>query len=374
MEDPKSEDPEWEAASQQPSAGYLQEVLRGAEEGEYCAYNQTRGCFLGVEVEAADFSVAALDDRVPALTPGCGVGLWLIPFRGISPLGLRIPLDLLYLDRNSVVTGAVESFPISRVSLSSPLAASVLALPARTISSTQTQPGDQLMICPPDEMKRRLERLTSAALEGGALLGAPGSQRSAPSQDETNRGVSGSLLQSEDRFRQMRSGQDVPAEETVPYQVPFVMPGPEPQAASPAEPAAKSRKNWLERWLSFEPADPRRSLRKPLPGLVAHFFTGCAPQEQQILDISLTGLYVLTNERWYLGTTVRMTLTDRREPTVEHSITVNATVVRWGNDGVGLQFVLQNPKGRRSEFDGVVQGVDQMQLEQFLQGFTGSAV
>ncbi len=69
-----------------------------------------------------------------------------------------------------------------------------------------------------------------------------------------------------------------------------------------------------------------------------------------------------------------MTLTDRREPTVEHSITVNATVVRWGNDGVGLQFVLQNPKGRRSEFDGVVQGVDQMQLEQFLQGFTGSAV
>jgi len=36
-----------------------------------------------------------------------------------------------------------------------------------------------------------------------------------------------------------------------------------------------------------------------------------------------------------------MTLTDRREPTVERSITVNACVVRWGNDGVGLQFVLQ---------------------------------
>ena len=38
----------------------------------------------------------------------------------------------------------------------------------------------------------------------------------------------------------------------------------------------------------------------------------------------------------------------------ERSITLNATVIRWGNDGVGLKFVLHNGKGRRqAQADGV---------------------
>jgi uncharacterized protein len=377
MERLKLVDPKLQAASPQPAAGYTQELLHGDDKGEFCVYNLTRGCFLGVEVEAADFSATALDERFPALAPGCGFGLWLIPFRGISPVGVRIPFDLLYLDRNSVVTDVVESFPIFRASSSSPLADSLLALPARTISSTQTQSGDQLMICTPNEMKRHLERLARAALEGGPLPAAPAPQHSAPAQDESNQGVSGGVLQFEDRPGQEPSGQDMPPEEAVPYQVPVAVPALEPQAAPPAEPAGKPEKSWLERWLSLEPdepVDPRQFLREPIPGLVAHFFTGGVPQEHQIRDVSLTGLYVLTNERWYPGTVVRMTLTDRREPTAERSITVNATVVRWGNDGLGLRFVLQNPRTRRSEFDGVVQGVDRVQLEQFLQRLKGGAV
>jgi hypothetical protein len=66
-----------------------------------------------------------------------------------------------------------------------------------------------------------------------------------------------------------------------------------------------------------------------------------------------------------------MTLTDRREPTVERSITVNACVVRWGNDGVALQFVLQNARDRRQGqaplVDGMVHGVDKQRVDEFLQ-------
>jgi hypothetical protein len=66
-----------------------------------------------------------------------------------------------------------------------------------------------------------------------------------------------------------------------------------------------------------------------------------------------------------------MTLTDRREPTVERSITLHAKVVRWGNDGVGLQFVLQDARDSRPRqapaVDGMVHCVDGQQLEQFIQ-------
>jgi hypothetical protein len=59
-----------------------------------------------------------------------------------------------------------------------------------------------------------------------------------------------------------------------------------------------------------------------------------------------------------------MTLTDRLEPTLERSITVNATVVRSGDDGVGLKFVLLNgDDGRR----GQTGGVNKLQIDQFLQ-------
>jgi len=40
------------------------------------------------------------------------------------------------------------------------------------------------------------------------------------------------------------------------------------------------------------------------------------------------GSALVATERWYLGTVVRLTLTDRLDPTVDRSITLNATVVR----------------------------------------------
>jgi hypothetical protein len=64
-----------------------------------------------------------------------------------------------------------------------------------------------------------------------------------------------------------------------------------------------------------------------------------------------------------------MTLTDSKEPTVERSITVNAMALRWGNDGVGLQFVFQDGKDLGRGLDHVVGGISRKQLDQFLQPF-----
>jgi uncharacterized membrane protein (UPF0127 family) len=79
------------------------------------------------------------------------------PFRGIPTTEILTPFDLVYLDENCRVIDIVESFPTFPVNPSSPRAASALALPTHSIFSSQTQPGDQLVICAAGEMERRLE-------------------------------------------------------------------------------------------------------------------------------------------------------------------------------------------------------------------------
>jgi hypothetical protein len=109
-----------------------------------------------------------------------------------------------------------------------------------------------------------------------------------------------------------------------------------------------------------------------MDGLVAHFFTGGNPQAHEIRDVSSTGLYVVTTERWYIGTVIRMTLSkpDIGQHPSERSITINARSVRWGNDGVGLEFVVEaNRKSGRSPMSAAAEPVDGAQLNYFLKSF-----
>jgi hypothetical protein len=352
----------WKIGNSGPAAVYSQEGQYCVEQRKYCVYNQTRERFLGVDVDAADFTISILDDRLPTLTMSSGTGLWLVPFRGISPLGVRVPLDLIYLDLNCKVIEAVESFPIARVSPSVQPAASVLVVPAGTINSTQTQAGDHLDICIPEEMKRRLQRTSGTGGENDDLDGA------ASSPEEENSNGHAHVLKFEDHSRQKRSKEgflnDASIDEA---RLAGNSNQPQPEMDSPKAEikSGKPHKNWLQRWLNPDPAEPRKALRESLPGLAVYFWTGSTPVEHGVRDISPSGIYVITDERWYPGTIVRLTLTDRREPTAERSITVGASVKRWGNDGVGLQFVLR--KGKADRVGSMTQGVDKEQLEQFLQ-------
>jgi hypothetical protein len=320
------------------------------EARKQCAYNQTRGRVLGLEVDAGDFSPASLDDRMPALTPKSGAGLWLVPFRGISAASVLTPLDLIYLDGNCEVIDVVEAFPISQGSTSVEPAASVLALPTRTIDSTKTQTGDRLLLCAAEEMTWRIKRMASPSQVPSAV------EAPARRKEEPNPGSILHLAQWENH-----SLAELPAE---------ARPQPRPSNGNgriePETKSVKPAKSWLERWLNPDPPDLRKTSRESLPGLAAYFWTGGAPEEHCIRDVSPTGLYVVTEERWYLGTVVRMTLTDSSEPSVERSITVHATAVRWGNDGVGLHFVLQDSKNKRRGLPPIVEGIDKKQLDQFL--------
>ena len=207
-----------------PAAGDLYMAGGDMESRKLCAYNQTRECFLGLEVDGADLSLAKLKDRIASLTLKSGEGLWLAPFRGLPEWGIRVPLDLLYLDQESRVIDVVESYPVFRANASTPQPASVLALPTHSIYSSQTQPGDQLVLCAAEEMQQRLERFAASSTAANAAQGAISPVRpvsvagavkrplavvQSPLRDEVNR-APGSIVQSAVLLRENRSGAAAP--------------------------------------------------------------------------------------------------------------------------------------------------------------------
>jgi hypothetical protein len=328
----------------------------------FCAYNQTRECFLGLEVAAADVSFAALKEQLGKLALKSGEGLWMSPFRGIPDTNMRVPLDLIYLDGDCRVIEVVESFPTFHVNPSSPHATSVLALPTHSIYSSQTQPGDQLVLCAAEEMQHRLENFSStnstvSSVQSAVLLrekplwsGGPGIVELVQDHSEINR-------PNNDRRERNR---------------PKTAKLYEMSLAEPGKENLPPPKSWLERWWSPDPRkapEQRKSPRDASSGLAAYYWTGAAPSSHNVKDISSSGLYIITEERWYPGTLVLMTLqrASDGEANVEKSISVHSRAVRWGNDGVGLQFVPKDDPVARKGLNELVNGVSKRELDQFLE-------
>jgi uncharacterized membrane protein (UPF0127 family) len=321
---------------------------RTMESQTFCAYNQTRECFLGLKVKAGELSSNHVAELMLEKPMKSGEGLWMTPFRGIAATAMPAPLDLIYLDDECRVIDLAESFPTFQVSSSSPRPQSVLALPAHSIYSSQTQSGDQLVLCVAEEMERQLERLTNTreevetvpAITGAALLrekplwsGGPG------------------LLELEDR-----NGHDKP-EALQAHSMDL----------TPPETKTKSQlRTWIQRWWS---PDPRRAPRVKEPGLAAYYWNGAAPVAHGVRDISSSGLYVVTEERWYPGTLVLMTLqrSDHGEEYAERSIAVQSRAVRWGPDGVGLQFILTDDQDLRHGKTTMMEAASREEFELFLE-------
>jgi uncharacterized membrane protein (UPF0127 family) len=311
------------------AAGQLSRDKKNMELRIHCAYNQTRECFLGLEVKAADLPSKRVAELMSERPLKSGEGVWMTPFRGIPAAAIPAPLDLIYLDEDCRVIETVESFPTFQVSGSIPRPESVLALPAHSIYSSQTQPGDQLVLCVAEEMGQQLQRLstprselgvTATTIAGAVLLrekplwsGGPG------------------VLELENR-----NGHGDKATQEA-YEMELTQGGAK---------SFKQPRNWLQRWWS---PDPRKAPRVRTPGLAAYYWNGEAPVAHGIRDISSSGLYVVTEERWYPGTLVLMTLqrNDLGDEMAERSIAVQSRAVRWGPDGVGLQFVLPDEQERR---------------------------
>jgi hypothetical protein len=122
------------------------------------------------------------------------------------------------------------------------------------------------------------------------------------------------------------------------------------------------------RWL-FPEVNQRRAKRFATPGLVAYYWTGGAPYSYNVGDISATGLFLLTKERWAPGTLIQMTLQkqDGRTNTHDSSICVLSEVVRWSENGAGFNFVLTDYENVENYGIQPSEALDRKSVERFLQ-------
>jgi uncharacterized protein len=136
--------------------------MQTAIQRTYCVFNQTGESFIGLNIRRADTPLARLRGLLGQFRIKSGEGLWLVPSHGIHTLGLLAPIDLIYLDAQNRVIRLVEHLSplwIAPIRLKS---SSVLELPPHTIYSSQTRLGDQLLICPPEEMEAYLKKAIPA--------------------------------------------------------------------------------------------------------------------------------------------------------------------------------------------------------------------
>lgn len=91
--------------------------------------------------------------------------------------------------------------------------------------------------------------------------------------------------------------------------------------------------------------DRRSAPRMTEPSAVAYLWNGGQPVPRRIKDLSHSGTYLYTEERWYPGTMLQVTLDLARKGEVAEpletlkTMTIWCKVIRSGPDGVALQFI-----------------------------------
>jgi hypothetical protein len=341
----------------------------------YCAYNQTREKFLCTHLELADLSPENLRKRLTLLTPESEKALWLAPFNGISPNDVESPIDLVFIDSNNCVLEVVESFPIAQPTSGNWPSGTALALPAQSSASSGTLAGDQLVLCSPQKMQRRFLNLRDVGTGADMSVDAPGIQNRSSHPQSTSyefphfRKTKVQETTWERVVQKPKAADDpvaaVPATAS-PAQTSIF----EAKSPPPAAEVADAPRNWLFCLLAPRRRDKRKSSRQALPWVAAYFFNGGAPAPASVRNIGMSGMYVVTSERWYLGTILHVTLSDWRLPSPKRFLTVNAMAVRWGDDGVGLRFVFQKPRrGESTATNDPLLDVTPQQVKDFLQRF-----
>jgi hypothetical protein len=127
--------------------------------------------------------------------------------------------------------------------------------------------------------------------------------------------------------------------------------------------------SWFARLLFPESrrTDRRRTERVGAPRLVAYYWNGSQPAPHRVRDISSSGTYLMTEDRWHPGTLLMLTLqkpVTADDTRSSRSIRMHSKVIRSGTDGVGLAFVFPGaPRNRDPSF----QGADQNALIAFSQ-------
>lgn len=108
--------------------------------------NLTKQTWLATKVRKADNFLTRLVGLLKRTHLGPEEALWLMPSKGIHTIGMKFPIDVVFLNRANVVVGLMSELAPYRISSINLRGYSVMELPAATIKKSRTELGDQLEI------------------------------------------------------------------------------------------------------------------------------------------------------------------------------------------------------------------------------------
>ena len=108
--------------------------------------NLTKKTWLATKVRKADNFITRLVGLLKRTHLGPEEALWLMPSKGIHTIGMKFPIDVVFLTKENLVVGLMSGLPPYRISAVHFRGYSVLELPNGTIRKSRTELGDQFEI------------------------------------------------------------------------------------------------------------------------------------------------------------------------------------------------------------------------------------
>lgn len=108
--------------------------------------NLSKQTWLATKVRKADNFLTRLVGLLKRTHLGPEEALWLMPSKGIHTIGMKFPIDVVFLTRDNHVVGLMSGLPPYRISAIHLRGYSVLELPNGTIKKSRTELGDQFEI------------------------------------------------------------------------------------------------------------------------------------------------------------------------------------------------------------------------------------
>jgi len=108
--------------------------------------NLTKETWLATKVRKADKFLTRLVGLLKRTHLGPEEALWLMPSKGIHTIGMKFPIDVVFLSKDQRVVGLASGLAPYRISSVHFRSYSVLELPNGTIRKSRTELGDQLEV------------------------------------------------------------------------------------------------------------------------------------------------------------------------------------------------------------------------------------
>jgi hypothetical protein len=362
---------------------------------KYCIHNKTRDKSIssGVKVINSTFEpLAILKVLIEGLAANETTGIWLTNMVGIPMVPRISPFDLIYLDKDHRVVKGVGLLPSGEFPPFKKPSVSALVLPLGTVTSTKTKQGDVLVfteleeeLAEPEELadEEQAAAVAESAESTAEILPVNGKDHSvevhsSEDEEEPANGDSGGASVATVRRKgwivtNNTNNHHQPEESAGSHEPEPILTEPRMDEESstvspepPSEPTPVPRftiattpetendesiakeKEWMVtrflRWLypgAYE-SDRRVGRRIPIPELVAYDLSTGVPRGFEVENVSSSGLFLITEERWPTGSLVSLSMQREgpHETHIDGQIQFQAETVRWGANGIGLAFVL----------------------------------